>query len=296
MDGIDIETPAKINVRLKITGRRSDGYHTLVSVMIPVTLVDRLEIRPTRNPGVGLSCQGEGVPTGEENLVHRAARAFLSEARIGQGVSIRLQKRIPVAAGLGGGSSDAAATLRGLDTLWPDRLSRPALHRLAASLGADVPFFLAPCPAVAQGVGDVLEPLAKWPKLWYILLNPPVEVSTAWVYGQFRIELTTRENDCTFDLLKTGGFSISRLLENDLEPVTEARFPVVRTIREALMESGAEGALMTGSGPTVFGVFRTPEGAEKAKKVLVSRDMGKVFLVTNWEEGDGQTSMRTPPG
>lgn len=296
MDGIEIETPAKINVRLKITGRRPDGYHTLVSVMIPVTLTDRLVLQPTRGSGIELACSGGKVPMGEENLVHRAARAFFSKAHVEKGVSIRLDKRIPVAAGLGGGSSDAAATLRGLDALWPGRLSSAVLHRLAAGLGADVPFFLTPVPAVARGIGEVLEPLANWPNLCYVIVNPPIAVSTAWVYGQFRIELTTHENDCTFDALKTEGFSVSRLLENDLEPVTEARFPVVRTIREALLETGAEGALMTGSGPTVFGIFRNPEDAEEAKKNLISRQLGEVFLARNWEEGEGKKPMRIPPG
>lgn len=295
MDGIEIETPAKLNVRLKVTGRRPDGYHTLVSVMIPVTLTDWLEIRPSPGADIALVCADHGLPSGRENLVHRAARAFLSEARIDQGVSIRLEKRIPVAAGLGGGSSDAAATLRGLDALWPGRISRDVMHRLAASLGADVPFFLSPAPVVARGIGDILEPLVNWPDLCYILINPPIAVSTAWVYGNLRIELTTHENDCTFKLLKTEKFPVSRLLENDLEPVTEARFPVVRTIREALVEAGAEGALMTGSGPTVFGVFRSPEKAEEARNHLISQDLGEVFVVTDWQEGDGAKRMRIPP-
>ena len=296
MDGIEIETPAKLNVRLKITGRRPDGYHTLVSVMIPVTLTDRLEIRPSPNPGIEFSCAGGVVPAGEDNLVHRAARAFFSEANTGSGVSIRLEKRIPVAAGLGGGSSDAAATLRGLNALWPGRVSPAVLHRLATSLGADVPFFLDPVPAVARGIGDVLEPLVNWPDLWYVVVNPPIAVSTAWVYGRFRIELTTHENDCTFEFLKTRGFSVSRLLENDLEAVTETRFPVIGAIREALLEAGAEGALMTGSGPTVFGIYRTPEDAEKARKDLISRNLGKVFLAGTWEEGGGKRPIRMPPG
>ncbi|MCF8061255.1 MAG: 4-(cytidine 5'-diphospho)-2-C-methyl-D-erythritol kinase [Deltaproteobacteria bacterium] len=276
-----VEAPAKLNVHLRVTGRRRDGYHELVSVMIPITLTDRVEVRPGPE-GIELSCTGRPVAGGEQNLVWRAAEAFLRRGRLGQGVSIHLHKRIPVAAGLGGGSSDAASTLLALDRIWPGRLGREALFRTALDLGADVPFFLSAVPALATGIGEVLERLDYWPNLWYVLIKPPIEISTAWVYGKLRIRLTTRENDYIIAFLNKKDFSVAELLENDLERVTETRFPVVAHLKQALLDAGAIGALMTGSGPTVFGVFPTESEAQAAARELVSRESGDVFVTTNW--------------
>lgn len=274
--------PAKLNVHLSITGRRPDGYHELVSVMIPVSLVDRIEVKAAPGEGIELSCSGRPVPAGETNLVWRAARSFLSKGGLSQGVSIRLHKDIPVAAGLGGGSSDAAATLIGLNEIWPGRFGAADLHETALGLGADVPFFLSAVPSLARGIGEDLESLDYWPDLCYVIVNPPVEVSTAWVYGQVEIELTAPEKDYIFKALNQDTFSIFDLLENDLERITESRFPVVTRIKQALLDAGAEGALMTGSGPTVFGVFRARSKAEAAVQKLIPQGLGDVFVTTNW--------------
>lgn len=278
---VAVEAPAKLNLHLRVTGRRPDGYHELVSVMVPIDLADRIEIRPA-SEGIELACTGRSVAGGEENLVWRAARDFLYQGGVPQGASIRLHKRIPVAAGLGGGSSDAAATLLALDRIWPGRLGRKALFRMAVGLGADVPFFLSAVPAVATGIGEVLENLDYWPELWYVLVKPPIEVSTAWAYGQLRIQLTTRENDYINRFWGPGDFSVAELLENDLERVTETRFPVVTHLKQALMDAGAIGALMTGSGPTVFGAFGTESEARAAEQELISQELGDVFVATNW--------------
>lgn len=282
--GLALETPAKLNVHLRVTGRRADGYHELISVMVPVSLTDRVEVQPA-SEGIELVCTGRAVASGEQNLVWRAARAFLDGAGVREGVAIRLHKRIPVSAGLGGGSSDAAATLVALDRIWPGRMENRTLHRTAVELGADVPFFLSPAPALARGIGDLLERLEVWPDLWYVLVKPPIEVSTAWVYGQLEMKLTTRENDCIFEILGQDGFTVAALLENDLERVTQSRFPVVKRLKEALLNAGAEGALMTGSGPTVFGVFRSADQAEAAAREIRSRESGDVFVATNWGGG-----------
>lgn len=277
-----LEAPAKINVHLKVTGRRSNGYHELISVMIPLSLVDRVEIRTMPEEGIELAHTGGAVVEGEQNLVWQAARAFLSKAGIRRGLSIRLHKRIPVAAGLGGGSSDAAATLLALDRIWPGFIDEQALFRMAVGLGADVPFFLSPGPTLATGIGDVLERLDYWPDLWYVLIKPPEEVSTAWVYEQLEMRLTTRENNYIFKILEQDTFSVAELLENDLEHVTESRFPVVKKLKETLLEAGAVGALMTGSGPTVFGVFHAAAEAEAAARKIIPRELGDVFVAANW--------------
>ncbi len=277
-----IRAPAKLNLRLKITGRRRDGYHELSSIMVPISLFDLLELR-TVPRGIVLQCEGLPVPPDETNIIYRAAQAFLARTGIQNGVTVKLVKKIPVAAGMGGGSSDAAATLLALGRIWPQALTPSEMHRIALDLGADVPFFLECKPALASGIGEILEPLAEWPPYWYVVVNPRLEVSTAWVYSQLKLALTRSGREDIYELLKGRHFGISRILENDLEAVTAERFPIIATIKGHLMDAGAEGALMTGSGPTVFGVFLAREAAERATQHLISRHVGDVFLTTNWQ-------------
>lgn len=289
LDGSDhssphrIKAPAKLNLRLKITGRRPDGYHELVSIMVPIDFVDLLEVRVFRERGIELSCEGFRVPTDEKNLVYQAALAFFSRTGIQGGVSIKLSKNIPVAAGLGGGSSDAAATLLSLNKIWSQPLGLSALHELAVQLGADVPFFLHSEPSLATGIGDVLEPLKEWPKFWYVIITPPVQVSTSWVYGNLKLELTRGEYDYIVKFLRNDPIAVSAILENDLEEVTSAKFPVIDTIKKCLMNVGAEGALMTGSGPSVFGIFSSLNQALSAKQFLISQNLGDIFVASDWE-------------
>ncbi len=271
--------PAKLNIRLKITGRRPDGYHELVSIMVPVTLFDEIRISPAAE-GIHLETEGIAVPGDETNLVFRAARAFLSHLGIRRGLSIGLTKRIPVAAGLGGGSSDAAATLTTLNRIFSHPLSPSALAGMAVRLGADVPFFLNAGPCLATSIGETLEPLMGWPRWWYVIVAPPLAVSTAWVYGRLKLKLTSPELEYIVNILKKGRFAPSDLLENDLEAVTAKRFPVIETIKEQLMAAGAEGALMTGSGPCVFGVFRSESEASSAAAKIEFQGLGNIFVVT----------------
>ena len=278
-----IKAPAKLNLRLKITGRRPDGYHELISIMIPIDLFDLLELKVIRQSRIRLSCEGLPVPTDKNNLVYRAALSFLSETGIQEGLAIKLIKNIPVGAGLGGGSSDAAATLLTLNEIWSRPLSLSKLHALAAELGADVPFFLRSEPSLATGIGEILEPLKKWPKFWYVIVTPPLQVSTSWVYRNLKFELTMGEYDFIVKFLKSDPFTISAILDNDLEEVTAASFPVIETIKKSLVDAGAEGALMTGSGPSVFGVFSSQNQAISAKNLLISQNLGDVFLATNWK-------------
>jgi 4-diphosphocytidyl-2-C-methyl-D-erythritol kinase len=287
-----IEAPAKLNIRLKVTGRRPDGYHDLVSIMVPVDLFDHLEMRVIPK-GISLSCGGYPVPEDETNLVAKAARAFFTKANLDHGVSIRIEKRIPVAAGMGGGSSDAAAALLLMNALWENPLSPGDLHETGRTLGADVPFFLACRPAVARGIGDILDPISMWPEFWYVIVTPRIGVSTSWVYRNFQLkELTRNEHFHIKNLLRERPVAIARILENDLESVTSARFPEIEKIKHSLLNAGAEGALMTGSGPTVFGVFSSSGPAEAARDHLISQDAGDVFLVRKWErKHDDQCQM-----
>ena len=274
-----IKAPAKLNIRLKITGRRPDGYHELVSIMVPVDLFDILELQVPFEGQIRITCKNPGIPTDINNLIHRAASSFMSRTGINEGISINLLKNIPVAAGLGGGSSDAAATLIALNRIYSHPLSGSDLHDLAVKLGADVPFFLSCRPSLATGIGDILESIPNWPELWYIIITPPISVSTSWAYRNLKLELTTDEYAYILKLLRKGVYSISSILENDLEKVTSASFPIINTIKKSLMDAGAEGSIMSGSGPSVFGVYLTPEKAAWAKDDLTSRNLGKVFMV-----------------
>jgi 4-diphosphocytidyl-2-C-methyl-D-erythritol kinase len=279
-----IQAPAKLNLRLKVTGRRPDGYHELVSLMVPVDLFDLLEARVDSSSALSLTSQGYEIPANDTNLVLKAARAFLAKSGIHIGLHMRLSKRIPVAAGLGGGSSDAAAVLLCLNEICGKPLSAGDLRDVATKLGADVPFFLECRPALARGIGEILEPLAGWPRHWYVVVSPPIRISTAWVYGQYRLkELTRDEYHYIKNILKTVPFAVAHILENDLEVVTSVSFPIIETIKRYLIEAGAAGALMSGSGPSVFGIYDSLEKAAFARQDAISHDLGDVFIVTDWE-------------
>lgn len=274
-----IQSPAKLNIRLKVTGRRPDGYHNLVSIMVPVNLFDYIELKTGRTQGITLSCNSLSVPENENNLVFRAAQAFFSRTGLKQSLSIRLIKNIPVAAGLGGGSSNAGCTLKALNQMCSNPLAFRDLEEMAVNLGADVPFFLHNRPCIASGIGEILTPIRKWPKLWYVIVMPPISVSTSWVYGNLKLKLTKDEYGFILHYLAKDSFDIVGILENDLETVTASHFPVVNVIKNSLVDAGAQGALMSGSGPSVFGIFKSKNHALSAKRHLTSRNLGEVFAV-----------------
>jgi 4-diphosphocytidyl-2-C-methyl-D-erythritol kinase len=276
---LQIGAPAKLNLRLRIIARRPDGYHELSSVMVPVGLFDRLRVKRIPDGPLRLECRGLPLPEGGKNIVWRAAEAFFAATRATGAAVIRLFKKIPVAAGLGGGSSDAAATLVALNRLWDDPLPVRALKDLAVGLGADVPFFLEGRPCIARGIGEILEPIRNWPVMWYVLIMPPIAVSTSWAYGNLKLQLTRSEDNGIFEMLGVGSFRISDILENDLETVTAARFPIINSLKESLKKAGAIGSLMTGSGPSVFGIFESRNHALRAKKMLIPQNLGDIFAV-----------------
>jgi len=276
------KAPAKLNLRLKVTGRRSDGYHELVSLMVPIDLSDLLEFRVIPEE-IEIVWEGLPVPLDEHNLVRRAAEAFFHRSGVKGGVSVSVNKNIPVAAGMGGGSSDAAATLLSLNRLWSRPLSAETLREVALQLGADVPFFLEPRPCIARGIGEILEPVDRWPTLWYLIVTPRFHVSTAWVYGNLKLGLTSNEYDRIKEQLRKESLVLSQLLENDLESVTSAKFPILDRIKRTLLDAGAEGALMTGSGPSVFGVFGSRDQAKQALERILPDDLGRVFLAAAWK-------------
>ena len=273
-----VRSPAKLNMRLKVIDQRPDGYHNLVSIMVPVHLFDVIELKTHRTPGIRLSCRGLHVPESPDNLVIRAARAFFSRTGLEDHLSIKLTKVIPVAAGLGGGSSNAACTLKALNELYSGPLTFHELEELAIELGADVPFFLQERPCIARGIGEILEPIQNWPEFWYVIVMPPFTVPTSWVYANLNLALTKDEYAYILQCLADNPFDIAGILENDLERVTAARFPVISLIKELLLDAGAKGALMSGSGPSVFGIFGSEDKAIAAEQHLVVKDIGKIFV------------------
>jgi 4-diphosphocytidyl-2-C-methyl-D-erythritol kinase len=267
---IEILAPAKLNLLLKIIGKRVDGYHELVSILVPVALYDKLKISKSEK-GLEVYWSGrELLPKGQNNLINRAAVSFFEKTGIRKGAKITVIKKIPVASGLGGGSSDAAAALKGLNQLWGSPLSKGDLEKLALPLGADVPFFLLQRPAIARGIGEILQPIKNFPSFWYVVVSPDLMVSTAWAYKMSKFKLTKKENLNRIKNFENVSFNIPDILSNDLERVTLGKYPFLYSIKTSLIESGALGALMTGSGPSIFGLFDSEKKAYEAGKILES--------------------------
>jgi 4-diphosphocytidyl-2-C-methyl-D-erythritol kinase len=284
--------PAKVNLTLRVLGKRADGYHEIESVMVPLTLGDMVEVA-FGGRGITLQCSDPSLETGEGNLAWRAARAFLGVTGIRRGVRIGLGKAIPVAAGLGGGSSDAAAVLLALNDLAEKPLGKPNLASLALGLGADVPFFLDPRPALARGIGEIVSPLPPMPETWFVLVNPGFSASAAWAYGRLAARPLRAKQGAPLQTLTSPAVRpkvrpssrtwrhIGAFLYNDLEAVTLPQFPVLATLKERLLSLGAEGALVSGSGPTVFGVFGAASAARHAYASLKRAAAWKVLLARN---------------
>lgn len=274
--GIRLRAPAKINLCLAVTGRREDGYHDVFSLMAAVDLCDTLRVVPG-GTGVTVHCSAPGVPEDETNLAARAARAFFAAAGRPPAAGIHIDKRIPVGAGLGGGSSDAAAVLRGLNRHFRNPIDPATLHRLAAGLGADVPFFLSARPALATGIGDRLTPFDGLAPASVVIVYPGVCVPTAEVYRRLKMRLTTCQKKSKVSALKARSFDPARHLCNDLEPVAGRLYPVIPEAKSALLELGAAGALMTGSGSAVFGLFADARQAARARDAIERRSGWRSF-------------------
>ena len=262
---VTLRSPAKINLCLSVLGRRPDGYHEVEMLMQMVGLYDEVTVS-LGGPGISVKCDSVAVPSGEGNIAWKAAAEILKVSGKEAGLEIEIKKNIPVAAGLGGGSGNAAAVLAAANRLLDCGLGRDQLAGIGARIGMDVPFFFFGPTALARGRGEILTELAPLPQIPILLVNPGFETSTAWVYKSMNLRLTK----------KAGCNRISRLnirniaggLHNDLETVTQAAHPVINRIKDALLEQGAAGALMSGSGPTVFGIFETEAACQAAANGL----------------------------
>ena len=265
---ISRRTPAKINLFLDVLSRRADGYHDIRSVFLPLAgLTDTVELEVGTGGGLHVCCDAPGVPDGETNICWRAAEVFRAEARVEPAWRVEIRKRIPVAAGLGGGSSDAACLLRMLNHAHGSPLPPERMHELAVRVGADVPFFLEPRPSLAEGTGERLAPVACGRPLPLLLVNPGFPVSAAWAYQHMGSASRSAAPPVARLLKALAAGDLPRvadLAHNALEYAVRRKFPLLDLIGEALKEHGCLAAFVSGSGPTMVGVFASRPAAEAA--------------------------------
>ncbi|MBO4852533.1 MAG: 4-(cytidine 5'-diphospho)-2-C-methyl-D-erythritol kinase [Schwartzia sp.] len=280
---VQIEANAKINLTLDILGVRPDGYHEVEMVMQSVGLFDTIRV-VRRQSGIDLQMDAPSLPTDETNLAWKAARLFLDVYKIQAGVAIEIEKRIPIAAGLAGGSTDAAGVLMGMNRLFEKGLSAQELCALGEKLGSDVPFCIEGGTMLATGRGEILRRLPDLPQLFVVLAKPPISVSTAWAYKTYDQVGVARHPDTKAMLAALDEGNVEKIaggLANVLEEVTMKAHAVVGDYKRALSENGALASLMSGSGPTVFALAQTRPDAERAAAAISARyPEAKVFVVS----------------
>ena len=285
MDKIQLKALAKINLGLDVLRRREDGYHEVKMIMQTIGLHDDLEIRKTKTPGIQVKTNLYYLPTNENNLVYKAAKLLMDEFQIQDGVSIQLKKRIPVAAGMAGGSSDGAAVLWGINQMYGLGLSMQALMERGVRLGADVPYCIQRGTALAEGIGEKLSVLPPMPKCTILIAKPGISVSTKFVYENLHANDLKPEQHPDVDSMIEAmrqmdlGLLCSRM-GNVLETVTIPAYPVINEIKRTMMDNGAIGSMMSGSGPTVFGIFDSPAAAKQAVKAVRATKLAKQICLT----------------
>lgn len=276
-DSLHFKSHAKVNLRLEILKRREDGYHELRTVFQKISLHDTLRFSLKKEKGISIVADHPKLPLGKKNLVYKAAQSMFKVCGYRGGVHIEIEKKIPLGAGLGGGSSNAATTLMALNQLLGMNLSQRELMEIGLGIGADVPFFFLKGAAIGSGIGERLKK-EELPRLWYVLIYPNFEVSTRWAYQHF--VLTNQQFHFNLHRFLRTPEGISHILLNHLEDVVSKRYPQIVLMKELLLSAGALGALMTGSGPTVFGVFPEAESAAKGYEKIrksVGREGWVVF-------------------
>ena len=274
---------AKINLGLDVLGKREDGYHEVRMIMQTIRMYDQLDMRKSVEPGIHLTTNKKYIPVDENNLVWRAAKLMMDTCGIMEGVSIHLHKVIPVAAGMAGGSSDAAATLVGMNRLFHCGLSKEKLMELGVQIGADVPYCVLRGTALAEGIGEKLTVLPPMPDCWILIGKPGISVSTKYVYTTLDLNTDTVHPDIDGmkKALEDGNlYGITERMGNVLQDVTIPAYPEVERIKEQMKTLGAVNAMMSGSGPTVFGIFDNEEKAQEAcQKLRESGSCQQVFLI-----------------
>ncbi|MEI6153012.1 MAG: 4-(cytidine 5'-diphospho)-2-C-methyl-D-erythritol kinase [Deltaproteobacteria bacterium] len=270
-----IKSPAKVNLFLKVLSKRPDGYHNIVSIVDIISLYDVISIEELEDDVVIVNDDRGVLPEGQANTMYRAAMLLKERFNIHSGVKIFVEKHIPIGSGLGGPSSDAATVLKELIRMWELKISLEEVTDIGRKIGADVPLFLFCKPCVMRGTGEAISPV-KLPLLWYLIVYPNMILSTKAVYEGLRIVLTKKENDIKLIGQFYSVHDIAGLLENDLETVAIPMCPTIKDLKDRIIKAGAIGALMSGSGSSVFGIFENEEGAKKG--LLYLKDAGSVFI------------------
>lgn len=284
MDDISLKALAKINLGLDVVRRREDGYHEVRMIMQTIHLYDRLKITKMKTPGIEIHSNLPFLPVNENNLVYKAGKLLMDEFGIREGVRVDLLKRIPVAAGMAGGSSDAAAMLYGMNQLFGLKLSRQALMERGVTIGADVPYCLMRGTALAEGIGEKLKQLPPMVKCPVLIAKPQISVSTKFVYQNLKLDEHTVHPDIDRliqDIRNKDLQAAVRDMGNVLETVTIPNYPVIAQIKEQMMHSGAVNSMMSGSGPTVFGLFENEKQAKKAYDDMKQTGLAKQLYLTS---------------
>ena len=281
---ISLKALAKINLGLDVVRRREDGYHEVRMIMQTIHLYDRLDIKRTKEPGIQIQTKLSFLPVNENNLIYKAAKLLMDEFSITDGVSVKLDKRIPVAAGMAGGSTDAAAMLIGVNRLFSLGLTKRQLMERGVQIGADVPYCIMRGTALAEGIGEALSPLPPMVKCPVLIAKPSISVSTKFVYQNLKLDDTTIHPDIDrlIDDIKAKNLhDIAAHMGNVLETVTIPNYPVIDEIKKHMLSNGAVGAMMSGSGPTVFGLFDDEDTAKKAYKAMRSSHLARQVYLTS---------------
>lgn len=283
MDTLNLKALAKINIGLDVLRKREDGYHEVRMIMQTIHLFDRLKIQKTKEAGIELSSNLYYLPVNENNLIYKSAKLLMDEFGIQEGIKVQLEKHIPVAAGMAGGSTDAAATLYGLNKMFDLGLSMEQLKERGVQIGADVPYCLMRGTALAEGIGEKLTALPPMPKCPVLVAKPGVAVSTKFVYENLNLKENAMHPDIDKLIEDIGNKDLQQTacdMGNILETVTVEHYPEIAELKKIMVEAGALNSLMSGSGPTVFGLFEDDKTAKRAYKAVRKSGLAKQLYLT----------------
>jgi 4-diphosphocytidyl-2-C-methyl-D-erythritol kinase len=283
---VSLKAYAKINFSLDVISKRDDGYHELKTIMQTVDLHDDISIEESDGQGITIKCDKQFIPTDKKNIVYRITEYILQKYNIKKSININIKKNIPVGAGLGGGSSDGAAVLLGLNKMFDLSIKNEELMQIGKSFGADIPYCILGGTALAEGIGEKLTPLSNLPETIILICQPKVRISTSYVFGKFEFSKTYDRPDTGLLLTAIENSDIKTLacnMKNVLETVTTKEYPVINQIKEELIKNGALGAMMSGSGTAVFGIFDNYKKAQKASKEL-KKFSNEIFITKTFNK------------
>ncbi len=290
MNGLKIYAMSKVNLGLDVIRRREDGYHEVRMIMQTLNLCDELTIARREDERIVITCNLEGLECDENNLIYKAAKKLMDAAGVTSGLDIHLQKNIPVAAGMAGGSTDAAATLTGVNELLEIGFSVDKLKEIGVTIGADVPYCIEGGTQLSEGIGEILTRLKPAPQCYVLVAKPHVGVSTKYVYENLHVDTIKRHPDIDGMLegIENNDIhEVAKTMENILENVTEKKYPVIKELKDIMLSEGALNSLMSGSGPTVFGLFEDEEKANKALEKVQATGEASQACVTTFADKTG---------